>query len=92
MTAMISRVSTETTRELVLDAAPTPWPPVFRVAMWLVSKVVSLTDIDRVAIVAAVGWMVTNRLHANTAAPSDHDLGVRSMSLGCSHHTEGVAA
>jgi hypothetical protein len=92
MTTMISRVSTETTRELVLDAAPAPWPPVLWVAMWLVSKVVSLTDIDGVAIVLTVGRMITDRLHANTAAAVDHDVGVGATTFASLHDTEGVAA
>jgi len=48
--AMVASVvcceGTELARELVLDTIPSSWPPTVGVAMWLVSKVVSLANVD----------------------------------------------
>jgi hypothetical protein len=56
--AMVASVvcceGTELARELVLDTVPSSWPPTVGVAMWLVSKVVSLANVDGPVVVSAV--------------------------------------
>jgi hypothetical protein len=44
--SVVPGVGTELARELVLDTVPSTWPPTVRIAMWLVSKVVSLANVD----------------------------------------------
>jgi len=44
--SVVPGVGTELARELVLDTIPSTWPPTVRIAMWLVSKVMSLANVD----------------------------------------------
>jgi len=46
MSAVVPGVGTEATRKPPLDVAPSSWPPRLGVAMWLVSKVMSLANVD----------------------------------------------
>lgn len=89
---MMPGVSTEATRELVLHTVPSTREPAIGVAMWLVRHVVCLTDVDGVAVISTVVWVVAERLHANATTSIDHDVGVRSTSGTSSQHLESVTS
>jgi hypothetical protein len=89
---MMPCVGTELAGELTPHTAPSSWPPSIWVAMWLMSGVVSLPNIDRPVIILAVGRMVTYRLHSDFATLADHDVGVGPATRSSAHYLEGVSA
>ena len=44
--SMVCGEGAELPREFVLNVGPAAWPPTIGVAMWLVSKVVGLSDVE----------------------------------------------
>merc|ERR1711871_527597 len=51
-----------------------------------------LSDVERPAVPAAVGWMVADGLHAQHATFPNHDIGIRSPTLCSAGDLEGVSA
>jgi hypothetical protein len=44
--SMVCGEGAELLREFVLNVGPAAWPPSIGIAMWLVSKVVGLSDVE----------------------------------------------
>jgi hypothetical protein len=44
--SMVCCKGTELARQFVLDAVPSTWEPPVRIAMWLMSKVMGLANVD----------------------------------------------
>jgi len=62
------------------------------VAMSGVCDVVSLADVERLAVALTVVRVVTHRLHAIFGAFLDHDVLVFARGAGCLHNAELVSA